>query len=278
MLESLLVLHWHHCQHCAGFIASVAPALSPLSHGCLCPHRTHIVTSIANWHLPSHNAVLTHRCTCCRGCALHCHLWLCCCNLHPSMEIWPSMIWPMQCCRLCQTRIALASSPASCCHHCWHYASFVALVMQVSLPSSRWHHCPPSTHVTASIANWHLPSHAAVATHWHMWHCCRAPCCHQWLHGHTRHWSTATWPLMVQLMQRWRLCQRCAGILAGIILASLSALLCHCCWCHTSVVALAAQTSSPSLRWHCHLCCTRIAASIPNWRLPSQNAVATHWH
>jgi hypothetical protein len=94
-----LMQRWHFCQHCAGVLAyivlvslpacavvivGVALALLPLSCRCLCPHCTHIVTSIANWHLPSHDAVATHRRMCCHGCALCRHPWLCCCNQHPS--------------------------------------------------------------------------------------------------------------------------------------------------------------------------------------------------
>jgi hypothetical protein len=47
----LPALHWRHCQHCAAVIlAGVAPALSPLVHGCLCPHRAPLVVAFA---LPS---------------------------------------------------------------------------------------------------------------------------------------------------------------------------------------------------------------------------------
>jgi hypothetical protein len=53
--------------------------------------------------------------------------------------------------------IALLSLPALCWDHCPHRAGAFALL--------RWHCCPCCLPVAASIANWHLPSHKAVATH-----------------------------------------------------------------------------------------------------------------
>ncbi len=85
-------------------------------------------------------------------------------------------------------RITLASLPAlCCCPCCWHCAGVISLVAWALLPLLHWHCCPCHLHIAASIANWHLPSHEAVATRAGViasiapsllpalrWHCC--PC------------------------------------------------------------------------------------------------------
>jgi hypothetical protein len=91
----------------------------------------------------------------------------------------------------------------------------------------------------------------------------------------TWHCYTVTWPLMVQPMQHWRLCRRCACVLARIVLVSLPTLRCCRCQHCASVIALVARAPLPLLCWHCCPPCLCVAASIVNWHLPSHKAVAT---
>ncbi len=60
-LASLPASCCHPChRRCTGVIALVVWALLPLSRWHLCPCRLCLVSSIANWHLPSHETVATH--------------------------------------------------------------------------------------------------------------------------------------------------------------------------------------------------------------------------
>ncbi len=156
-----------------------------------------------------------------------------------------------------------------------HHAVVVVSVALALLPTSHWPLCPHCTDIAPSIANWRLPNHDAVATRPCAWrHCCgHYPCL--WPHCCTWRHSTVTWPLMVWLMQRWRLCQCCAGILACIAQASLPTLRCCCCRHYAGIIALVARAPLPLSCWHCCPCCLCVAASIANWHLPGHKAVET---
>jgi hypothetical protein len=168
-LASSLALHWRPCKHRAVVAAGIALASSPTSCWPLCPNCAGIASRNANWHLPNQDAVAARPCAWrhCRGrhpCPWpHRHTW------HCSTVTWPSMVWPMQHWRLCWRcagvlgRIALASSK--------HCAVVVTGIAPASSPLlcrrfclSRWYCCPCRLRVAASIINWHLPSHEAVAT------------------------------------------------------------------------------------------------------------------
>jgi hypothetical protein len=96
-----------------------------------------------------------------------------------------------------------------------------------------------------------------------------SPCYCRWLSCRTWRHSTATWPSMVLSMQHSRLCWRCAGVLARLLLASLRVLRCCRCWHSTSDVTHAARASLPLSCWRPLSHWTRVAASIANWHLPS---------
>jgi hypothetical protein len=156
---------------------------------------------------------------------------------------------------LCPHCTGVIASIACLCY--WRCASVVVLLALTSLPSSCWRCCPCCTRAAASIANRHLPSHDAVATHCCTWCCCHAYHHCPWPHCRTRRCSAATWPSIVRPMQCWLLFRHCVGIIAHIVLASLPALCCHHPQHCVSVVALVALASAPLLhprhRQHCKL-------------------------
>jgi hypothetical protein len=168
-LASSSMLRWRPCKHCVVVVASVALALLPTLCWPLCPHCTGIAPSIANWHLPNHNAVATRPCAwhCCRG---HCPcLWPHCRTRRHSMVTWPWMVRLMQHWHLCWhcagvlAHIVPASLPTLRCCCCRHCAGVIAIVVRAPLPLLRGHCCPCCLLVATRIANWHLPSHKAVA-------------------------------------------------------------------------------------------------------------------
>jgi hypothetical protein len=118
---------------------------------------------------------------------------------------WPSKVrlvprWRLPALRWRFARIVLASLPALCRRPCCRrFAGVIALVTWVLLPLSRWHRCPCRLCVAASIANWRLPSHEAVAT--------RAGV------------IASIAPLLLPALRRHR-CPRCAGVFALVTLAS----------------------------------------------------------
>jgi hypothetical protein len=171
--------------------------------------------------------------------------------------------------------IALASLSASRWCLCMHCAVIVAGLVLALLPMLRWPLPPHCAGIAPSIKNWCLPNHNTITTHLCVWHCCRGHRSCQWPHCHTWHRYMVTWPSMVWPMQRWLLCQRCAGILARIVLASLPTLRCLHCWRCAGIIALVVRALLPSLHWHCCPRCLCVAASIANWHLPSHKAVAT---
>ncbi len=130
---------------------------------------------------------------------------------------WPSKVRPVPRWRLLALHwhfasIALASSPASgCCPCCQHCAGVIALVAWALLPLLRWHHCPCCLRVAASITNWHLPSHKAVAT------------------------------------GAWHYCQHRAILVAGVAPASLPSLRGRLCLCRADVAALSTPALPPAL-------------------------------
>jgi hypothetical protein len=190
---------------------------------------------------------------------------------HHSTATWPSVVRPMQHWCLCWrcsgvlARMLLASLQTLRCCCCWRCAGIVALAARTSWPLSCWRHQYRCTRVAASITNWRplvtmqlqpIGVHDVIAFLFVI------ACC-PLLYMES---STATEPLANAVLAslpvlRWHLCPRRAGII--------EALSCHCCWCCTGVTS---WESSPSLHWHCRLCCPCIAASIANWHLPNQNA------
>ncbi len=104
--------------------------------------------------------------------------WRCCqlqavlvAGVAPALLLkWPSKVqlvprWHLPALRWRFARIALASLPAlCCCPCCWHCTGIIAIIAWALLPLSRWHCCPRCLCIAASIGNWHLPSHNAVAT------------------------------------------------------------------------------------------------------------------
>jgi hypothetical protein len=80
------------------------------------------------------------------------------------LKVRPVPRWRLPALRLCFSRIALASLPASCCCPCCRRcASVIALVMWALLPLLRWYHCPRCLRIAASIANWHAGVIASIA-------------------------------------------------------------------------------------------------------------------
>jgi hypothetical protein len=147
----------------------------------------------------------------------------------------------------------LASLPASSCHCCRCYAGVVPLAARASPPCCASIFSLVAPCIAASVYKLASAQPAAVlayvaslpSTRHRQWVCCHP------IEGR---------------MQRWRLCQRCAGILARMLLASLQVLHYYHCRRCAGVDALAAQASSPLSCWRCQSCCTLVAASIPNWR------------
>ncbi len=240
-------LHCCCCQRCAGIIAHVAWALLPLLHWHCCPCCLCVTASIANWPLPSYEAVAT------------------CAGVIAS--------------------IAPLSLPALRRHCCPRRAGVFAPFALALLPL---HTC-----VAASITNWHLASHDAVATRrWRgvvvtlnvvahglvavpgigpqgfglqrsgqgsdgvfaalLW----CPCLHctgviasvklSFLFGRCCAGVCQRCALVLPA-SRWRHCQLCAVVLvAGVAPASLPLLCGPFCPCHAGIVALVAATSLPA--------------------------------
>jgi hypothetical protein len=165
---------------------------------------------------------------------------------------------------------------------CPHQAGVIASIA-LSLSPAPCRHCPPHHVGISPLLCWrfcpccppHCCQHFKLASAQSR-HSCNtlayvglllSPCHCRWLCCRPWHHSTATWPSMVRPMQRWRLYQRCAGVLARMLLASLQALVCCCCRHCTGAHALAARASLPLSCWHHQSSYTRVAASIANWRL-----------
>jgi hypothetical protein len=173
-------------------------------------------------------------------------------------------------CRRCAgviARIALASLQASHCHLFRHCAGVVTNVALASLPSLRWHcpqHCKLAsaqprhscdTSVCMASLSWSLSLPMASLPYLALFH------------GDLASDGPADAALVSLPVLRWRPWPHCA---------SSSPTLCCCCHRHcASIIALVAWALLPSLRWHFHLCCLCIPASIANWCLPSHNAVTT---
>jgi hypothetical protein len=171
-LVSLIALHWRHCQHQAVLVAGIAPALLPSW-----PSK---VRPVPSWRLPT-------LCWCFACIALMSSPTLCCCcQCQCCAGVIALVAWGLfPCCTgtvallaftllpalqtgICpvmkQWQHTLASLPALRHYCCWRCAGIVALVARAPLPLLRWCCRPRHTRVTASIMNWHLPSHDAVAT------------------------------------------------------------------------------------------------------------------
>jgi hypothetical protein len=158
-LVSSPALHCHCCQQYAGIVALVAQASLPPVVLVFCPCCFCVAASLLSWHLHSLAAVKT-----CWGMWRCCRLLVIANGLVPIPGVTPSQLglqWSGQGSAYVFAGVTLASLPACCWHHCKHCAVIVA-----SLSCWCWLSC--CTCVAASIANWHLPSHDAVATCWHM--------------------------------------------------------------------------------------------------------------
>jgi hypothetical protein len=226
------------CQRCAGVLAHIMHALLPvLRRRCRmgifapscwrhCPCLPPVTTSIANWCLPSPNAIMTR----------HLHLHFADASAGIALVFLPASRW-----RHCS--IALSFLPAlcrRCCHPCRAGISPLCTGGFALI-------APP---IAASILNWRLPS--PVACNMSAYVVLLPPHHHcQWLCCCPRHHSTATWPLMVQPMQHWHFCQRCTGVLARMLLESLGVLPRCCCWRCAGIVALATWVFLPLSCWHC---------------------------
>jgi hypothetical protein len=168
------------------------------------------------------------------------------------------MVWRMQrwcLCQLCACVlgcIALASSPTLCCCCCCCRccAGIIFLVVWALLSSLRWHRCPHCLCVAASIANWHLSRHKAVAT--------RAGI------------IASITPLLFSMLHLHRP-PRCAGVFALVALAL--SLLAHprCCQHHKLASSQSWRSRGPlSVRCHCcaqrcrpwPCCCTRSQPTV----------------
>ncbi len=131
---------WCPYRRCAGILGRIAPASSPTLRCRCCRHCSGIIALVAWALLPSLR-------------------WHCCPVAFASPPALQTGI-----CLIKQLRHALVSLPASRRCRCWRRAGIIALVAWASLPLLHWCCCPWHTRVAASIMNWHLPSHDAVAT------------------------------------------------------------------------------------------------------------------
>ncbi len=184
-LDVQQILHWWFCQRCAGVLARVALASLQALRCCLCQHCTGVVTNVALASLPS----------LCWHCPQHCKL----ASAQPrhsrntsvcvALLSWSSSL-PMASLQYLAlfhgdlasdgpADAALVSLPALCWRPWPYCAGVITNIALLLLPALHWHHCPccvgafalvalallPSLPLlTASIANWRLPSHEAVPT------------------------------------------------------------------------------------------------------------------
>jgi hypothetical protein len=153
-LLSLPTLCWRCYQRRAGLFALIAPALPPALQISVCPTKAQLQ------HIRVCGVVVVVIVLARGLIAVPNH----------SMGTWPQMVWRMQrwclcwCCAGILCRIAPVSSPTLRCCCCRHCAGIIALVAWALLSLSCWHCCPRCLCIAASIANWHLSSHEAVAT------------------------------------------------------------------------------------------------------------------
>jgi hypothetical protein len=129
-------LRWHHCQHRAAVVvAGVAPALSPLACGCLCPHCARLVVVFA---------------------------------LPPSLPYVVSLLYPVS-----STPVLRFLSPDALMAMHMPFAmtlsseslTAAAAVLVMTIPQTTAGYAVRSssychTSVAASITNWHLPIRA----------------------------------------------------------------------------------------------------------------------
>ncbi len=258
-----MVLHWHPCLHSAGgitstcavaFTATTSLAWASLPSSCwTChPRGTRVVVSIANWHPPRHDAIVTPQ----RTWRCHCVIVIvcgnCCCNRRRSLATW----------LLCPADLALVVLPALHSRHCPGYAGIfasiallmpalcwrchqrcpglVALISLAMLPSLQTSNCPPKTQ----------SRHIRV--------------CDVFVMVIVLARGLITIPGIVpgSICLRWS-CGSSIGLFAGVVLASLAAL--HC---PVVVASVASALFSLSCGRFCP-CCAGIVALIALALLPA---------
>ncbi len=276
-------MHWRHCQHCAVVVANVAPALSPLLRGRLCPCRAGVATLGTPMLPPASQTGICPVMTQLRPVVGEASL------LHSTSSPVALSLYPES----AHSKFGLQRSGQgsdgvfSALHWCpcLHRTGVIASVKLSLLLALRWRCCRVglrrSDRCRAGICRccagvlrelpWHHCQHCAVILVAGV-----APASLPSLRGH--------------------FCPCCAGIIAlvafaslpasrtGIypvttqsrhMLASLPALRhCYCRHC-AGIVALVARAFLPSSCWHRCPWHTRVIASIMNWHPANHDAVAT---
>jgi hypothetical protein len=83
---------------------------------CCCPCRTPDAICITNWHLPSHDTVMTHQHTCRCPCFPICARGFVTLSVIVTRQF--GLWWFGQCSACVFAGVALASPPTTCWHHC----------------------------------------------------------------------------------------------------------------------------------------------------------------